>query len=84
MELLGTVWNCLKIILRLKDRKSSTTKIYGIIQFNYLVPQGSILGPIFFVVYINNLPQSLLELSIGMCTDDTVIYFSDSSTEIIK
>ena len=38
----------------------------------------------FFVVYINNLPQSLLKLSIGMCTDDTVIYFSDSSTEIIK
>ena len=46
--------------------------------------QGSILGPILFVVYIKDLPQSLLKSSIGMYADDTVIYFSDSSAEIIK
>ena len=48
------------------------------------VLQGYILGPILFVVDINDLSQSLLKPSIGMYADDTVIYFSDSSAEIIN
>ena len=39
---------------------------------------------ILFVININDLPQSVLKSSIGIYADDTVIYFSDSSTEIIK
>ena len=46
--------------------------------------QGSILSPLLFVVYINDLPQNLLKSSIDMDADDTVIYFSDCSAEIIK
>ena len=37
--------------------------------------QGSILGLILFVVYIDDLPQNLLKLSIGTCADDTVSTF---------
>ena len=54
-----------------QDVSSSLTIGYG-------VPQWSILCPILFVVYINDLPQSLLESSIGIHADDTVIYYSDS------
>ena len=48
------------------------------------VPQGSILGPILLVIYINDLPQRLMKSSIGMYADDTVIYFSDTSPGLIK
>ena len=48
------------------------------------IPQGSILVPILLVIYINDLPQILLKSSIGMYADDTAIYLSDSSAEIIK
>ena len=41
------------------------------------VPQGSILGPLLFVLYINNLTQCLENCSINMYADDTVMYFTN-------
>ena len=44
------------------------------------VPQGSILGPLLFVLYINNLTQCLENCSINMYADDTVMYFTNLGT----
>ena len=40
------------------------------------IPQGSVLGPVLFVIYINDLPQGL-ENKVKMFADDTKLYASN-------
>lgn len=47
------------------------------------VPQGSVLGPLLFVLHINDLPKCLLNCSISMYADDTIIYCSGPDTNEI-
>uniref|UniRef100_A0A8C2IBW3 Reverse transcriptase domain-containing protein n=1 Tax=Cyprinus carpio TaxID=7962 RepID=A0A8C2IBW3_CYPCA len=43
------------------------------------VPQGSILGPLLFMLYVNGLPSICPNTNIQMYADDTVIYIHRSS-----
>ena len=48
------------------------------------VPQGSILGPLLFVLYIDDITTSLHQAKIVKYADDTVIFYSNKDAEVIQ
>ena len=48
------------------------------------VPQGSILGPLLFILHVNDLSQVVTKCSILMYADDTVLFFSAKQASIIE
>ena len=48
------------------------------------VPQGSILGPLLFVLFVNDMPIVLERCQIQMYADDTLMYFTASNAQEIS
>ena len=53
--------------MRLNDTVSDELEVFS------GVPQGSILGPLFFLVFINNLPSCVMSKSFGYTDDYKIV-----------
>ncbi len=53
-------------------------------EITYGVPQGSIMGPLMFNMYVNDLPDVNTKSRIVMYADDTAIVFTDSDPRSIQ
>ena len=61
---------CRQQVVEIEGCRSTSVKIES------GVPQGSVLGPLMFIFFINDSPQCVSSSNVMMYPDDTVIYFS--------
>ena len=73
----GIGGNCLSLIHNYLSNRKQTVRlndtIFGELEVFSGVPEGSILGPIFFLVFINDLPSCVKSATIGYAEDYKIV-----------
>ena len=88
LKFIGIKGNLLKLLGNyLKNRKQTTTLNDSTSKFRDIVcgvPQGSILGPLLFLIYVNDVSSVLRNCKYQLYADDTVIYHTSNDVNYSK
>ena len=75
LGIIGTIFKWIKSYLRHRNQCTSANGITSsTLKLTCGVPQGSILGPLFFIIYVNDIKTSLNFCNHLLYADDTVLY----------
>jgi len=70
------------------SNRTQTTVINGVnsnlLELSVGVPQGSVLGPLLFILYINDLPEQISHGHIVLYADDTALFFAAKSVSDVN
>ena len=80
--------NNLKWCTNYLANRSQQTLANGVISPSHVVtcgvPQGSVIGPLFFILYVNDIQLAVTGANTQLYADDTVVYAAGESAEIAK
>ena len=78
LQWIKSYFSCRRQFVQINQTCSSTQTI------KCGVPQGSILGPLFFILYINDLPRASKLSELLLFADDTSIFLSHSNPKYLE
>lgn len=87
LEASGITGNCLKLLKNYLTNRTSTCYINNLTSteemIDYGVPQGSTLGPLFFIIFINDIANYINNVKLSLYADDRAFYLSGTDKQVI-
>ncbi|KAK9731903.1 Reverse transcriptase (RNA-dependent DNA polymerase) [Popillia japonica] len=79
----GTAWKLMPSYLHERQQTVLWNSVYSATHYvTQGIPQGSILGPIMFIIYLNDLPDNVGTNNIFLYADDTSLLVTDNENQI--